>query len=40
MMEYHPDKVEKLGAKLKKVAEIESRKLNTAYSLLKEYGYV
>ena len=40
MMEYHPDKVEKLGEKLKKVAEIESRNLNTAYSLLKEYGYV
>ena len=39
MMEYHPDKVEKLGSKLKKIAEEESKKLNTAYSILKENGY-
>ena len=40
MMEYHPDKVEKLGSKLKKIAEEESKKLNAAYSILKENGYV
>ena len=40
MMEYHPDKVDKLGSKLKKTAEEESKKLNTAYSILKENGYV
>ncbi len=40
IVEYHPDKVEKLGTKLKKIAEEESKKLNTAYSILKENGYV
>jgi DnaJ-domain-containing protein 1 len=40
MMEYHPDKVEKLGSKLKIIAEEESKKFNTAYSTLKENGYL
>lgn len=36
--EYHPDKVQKLGDKIKKVAEIEAKKINAAYlKLKKEY---
>lgn len=40
MMEYHPDKVAKLGARLKQVAEEESKRLNAAYAILKENGYL
>jgi hypothetical protein len=40
MMEYLPDKVEKLGSKLNIIAEEESKKFNTAYSTLKENGYL
>jgi len=38
--EYHPDKVANLGDKLKKVAELESQKINMAYSILKAKGLV
>jgi len=38
MMEYHPDKVEKLGDKLKNVAQEESKRINAAYSILREQG--
>lgn len=37
--EYHPDKVEKMGSKIKKVAIEESKIINAAYSMLKENGY-
>ena len=40
MKEYHPDKVEKLGSKIREVAAKESRNLNIAYSMLKKHGYV
>ncbi len=36
--EYHPDRVANLGDKLKKVAELESQKINMAYSILKSKG--
>jgi DnaJ-domain-containing protein 1 len=39
MKEYHPDKVEKLGKKLKEVAEKETREIREAYDYFKEkYG--
>ena len=34
--EYHPDKVENLGIKIKQVAEDETRRINAAYSMLQE----
>jgi len=37
--EYHPDKVSKLGDKLSKVAEEETKKINIAYNKLKHQGY-
>lgn len=37
--EYHPDKVSKLGDKLYKVAEEETKKINIAYNKLKHQGY-
>lgn len=40
IMEYHPDKVEKLGARLKMVAEEESKRINAAYSALQKNGLV
>lgn len=40
MKEYHPDKVSHLGEKLKSVADIEAKKINAAYSMLREAGYV
>lgn len=40
MAGYHPDKVFKLGDKLKKIANEESKKINIAYSMLKDSGYV
>ncbi len=40
MAEYHPDKVFKLGDKLKKIANEESKRVNIAYSMLKDSGYV
>tara|TARA_Y100000590_G_scaffold34037_1_gene37233 strand:+ start:1030 stop:1407 length:378 start_codon:yes stop_codon:yes gene_type:complete len=36
MNEYHPDKVNKLGQKLKKLALEESQKINEAYEYFKE----
>lgn len=38
--QYHPDKVAKLGDKLKEVSEIESRKLNLAYEFLQKNGRI
>lgn len=40
MKEYHPDKVAHLGEKLKLIADLETKKLNAAYSMLKDMGYV
>ncbi len=40
MKEYHPDKVAHLGEKLKSIAELETKKLNLAYSMLRDAGYV
>lgn len=40
MKEYHPDKVSHLGEKLKSVADIEAKKINIAYAMLREAGYV
>jgi DnaJ-domain-containing protein 1 len=37
--EYHPDKVSMLGEKLITLAEDEAKKINNAYSTLKELGY-
>ena len=39
MKEYHPDKVAYLGEKLRSVAEIEAKKLNIAYAMLRDAGY-
>lgn len=38
--EYHPDKVENLGAKIRQVAEEETRRINAAYAMLQEDGRV
>jgi hypothetical protein len=39
MQEYHPDKVNSLGQKLRDVAETETRKINAAYEFLsRKYG--
>ncbi|WNB76594.1 J domain-containing protein [Methylomonas koyamae] len=38
--EYHPDKVENLGAKIRQVAEEETRRINAAYAMLQEAGRV
>jgi hypothetical protein len=35
--EYHPDKVESLGSKIKQVSEDETRRINLAYSMLQEH---
>lgn len=35
--EYHPDKVALLGEKLKQVAEYESRRINAAYRILRDF---
>jgi preprotein translocase subunit Sec63 len=40
IMEYHPDKVGNLGAKIKQVAEDETRRINAAYAKLEEQGKV
>jgi len=40
MKEYHPDKVAHLGEKLKVIAESEAKKLNSAYLMLKDDGYI
>tara|TARA_R110001583_G_scaffold164400_1_gene316854 strand:- start:6902 stop:7516 length:615 start_codon:yes stop_codon:yes gene_type:complete len=40
MKEYHPDKVAHLGEKLRSIADIETKRLNTAYAILKDAGYV
>ena len=37
--EYHPDKVARFGEKLRDIAEEETKKINNAYSTLKEHGY-
>jgi len=39
MKEYHPDKVESLGVKLKDVANKESKNINAAFRVLQESGY-
>lgn len=39
MSEYHPDKVANMGEKLKALADEETKKINAAYTLLKETGY-
>ena len=36
MKEYHPDKVENLGEKLKKLASEESKLINEAYEYFKD----
>jgi DnaJ-domain-containing protein 1 len=36
ILEYHPDKVDSLGLKIKQVAEEETRRINAAYSMLQE----
>lgn len=36
IMEYHPDKVDNLGVKIKKVAESETRRINAAFAMLQE----
>jgi DnaJ-domain-containing protein 1 len=36
ILEYHPDRVESLGTKIKHVAEEETRRLNAAYAMLQE----
>ena len=38
--EYHPDRVENLGTKIKQVARDETRKINIAYAMLQESGRV
>jgi len=38
--EYHPDKVNALGGKIKVLANLETKKLNYAITMLKENGYV
>ncbi len=38
--EYHPDTVTRAGEKIKILAEEESKKINIAYSVLKNNGYV
>lgn len=38
--EYHPDKVENLGAKIKQVSEEETRRINLAYTMLQEHERV
>lgn len=40
MKGYHPDKVAHLGDKLKNVAELEAKRLNEAYALLKSLEYL
>lgn len=40
MNEYHPDKVAHLGDKLKIVADVEAKRITTAYSRLKQAGFV
>lgn len=37
---YHPDKVSHLGEKLRSLADYESKRLNHAYSLLNDQGYI
>ena len=39
MSDYHPDKVSRLGDKLKKLAEEETKLLNVAYQTLQKLGY-
>lgn len=34
--EYHPDKVEQLGTKIKQLAEEETRRINQAYAMLEQ----
>lgn len=34
--QYHPDKVESLGPELKKLAELKSKEINTAYDIAKK----
>jgi Zn finger protein HypA/HybF involved in hydrogenase expression len=36
--EYHPDRVEVLGIKIKQIAEEETRQINAAYAMLQEHG--
>lgn len=38
MRDYHPDKVNNLGKKIKNLAELESKRINRAYELLKKTG--
>jgi len=40
MAEYHPDKVADRGAKLRQVAEEETKRITAAFRLLKERGLV
>jgi len=40
MLEYHPDKVSKLGEELKVLAEKKAKQINSAFEILKEHGYV
>ena len=40
MKGYHPDKVAHLGEKLKIIADREAKRLNTAYAILKDRGYI
>jgi len=38
MQEYHPDRVERLGEKLRALAEQEAKRINAAYKLLRQHG--
>jgi DnaJ-domain-containing protein 1 len=38
--EYHPDRVGVFGAKIKQLAEEETRQINAAYAMLQEQGMV
>jgi DnaJ-domain-containing protein 1 len=40
IMEYHPDKVAKLGAELRELAERKARLINAAYDMLTRHGFV
>lgn len=40
MLEYHPDKVSKLGEELQQLAERKAKQINAAYALLEKNGHL
>jgi DnaJ-domain-containing protein 1 len=40
MREYHPDKVANLGIKLKEIADGETKRINSAYTMLRNNGFL